>query len=78
MFLFSCSCIHGNGQTSRHFLYISDAVEAFDTILHRGTPGEIYNIGSDFCISVLELTKLLIAKVLCLMLRQAHSSRVIV
>ena len=60
---FNISCIHGDGNTSRHFLYVGDVVKAFDTVLHRGIPGEIYNIGSEFSISVLELTKFLISKV---------------
>jgi dTDP-glucose 4,6-dehydratase len=39
-------CIHGDGSNRRHFLHVSDTVSAFDTILHRGTLGETYNIGS--------------------------------
>ena len=60
---FNFSCLHGNGNTLRHFLYVGDAVEAYDIILHRGIPGEIYNVGSEYSVSVLELTKFLIFKV---------------
>jgi UDP-glucose 4,6-dehydratase len=37
--------IHGDGTNTRNYLYISDVVEAFDLILHKGEIGEIYNIG---------------------------------
>jgi dTDP-glucose 4,6-dehydratase len=55
-------CIHGNGTVSRNFIYVSDVANAFDVILHRGTPGMTYNIGTDFEISVLDLAKYLIRK----------------
>jgi len=35
-------------------------VRAFDTILHKGTIGEIYNIGTSFEISTLEVAKKLL------------------
>ena len=38
--------LHGDGSPTRKYLFGSDAAEAFDTILHKGTEGEIYNIGS--------------------------------
>ncbi len=47
----------------RNFVYTDDITEAFDTILHKGVPGEIYNIGSNFEISVSDLAKYLIKKV---------------
>ena len=34
------------GQATRSYLYIDDVVEAFDIILHHGTDGQTYNIGS--------------------------------
>ncbi|KAK2148970.1 hypothetical protein LSH36_473g03000 [Paralvinella palmiformis] len=55
-------CIHGKGDTSRNFLYVSDVSEAFDSILHHGKPGEIYNVGTEFEISVIDLAKFLIHK----------------
>ncbi|XP_049849136.1 uncharacterized protein LOC126317506 [Schistocerca gregaria] len=39
-------CIHGNGSARRCFLYISDAVNAFDLVLHKGVAGHVYNIES--------------------------------
>ena len=38
-------CIHGDGQNTRSFVYVEDVAEAFDTILHKGITGEIYNLG---------------------------------
>ena len=39
--------IQGDGSCLRAFLHVSDAAEAFITILERGAVGEIYNIGCD-------------------------------
>lgn len=49
--------IHGNGQHRRSFIFIDDVVEAFDVILHKGVTGQIYNIGTDFEITNLEVAR---------------------
>lgn len=54
------SCIHGSGLQRRNFLYAADVVEAFLTVLQKGEPGEIYNIGTSFEMSVVQLAKELI------------------
>ncbi|NXX92092.1 TGDS dehydratase, partial [Centropus bengalensis] len=54
------SCIHGSGLQRRNFLYAADVVEAFLTVLKEGKPGEIYNIGSNFEMSIAQLAKELI------------------
>ncbi|KAM9610189.1 dTDP-D-glucose 4,6-dehydratase isoform 1-T1 [Trichechus inunguis] len=54
------SCIHGSGLQTRNFLYAADVVEAFLTVLQKGKPGEIYNIGTNFEMSVVQLAKELI------------------
>ncbi|KAK5172143.1 uncharacterized protein LTR77_003781 [Saxophila tyrrhenica] len=52
--------IHGDGKHTRRYLYAGDAVDAFDTILHKGVLGEIYNVDSRDEVSNFELaTKLL-------------------
>ncbi|KXS99578.1 hypothetical protein AC578_2208 [Pseudocercospora eumusae] len=38
--------IHGDGQNTRRYLYAGDAADAFDTILHKGEIGQIYNVDS--------------------------------
>lgn len=53
-------CIHGSGRQTRSFLYASDVVDAILTILKMGKVGEIYNIGTDFEISITQLAKELI------------------
>ncbi|KAK6398074.1 hypothetical protein LTR65_003154 [Meristemomyces frigidus] len=49
--------IHGDGQHTRRYLYAGDAADAFDTILHRGVIGQIYNVDSRDEISNLDLAK---------------------
>jgi len=39
--------IHGDGSNTRNFLYVKDVARAFDTILHKGEVGLIYNIGGE-------------------------------
>ncbi|KAF7864546.1 hypothetical protein EAF04_006678 [Stromatinia cepivora] len=38
--------LHGDGTPTRRYLFAGDAADAFDTILHKGTMGQIYNVGS--------------------------------
>lgn len=47
--------IHGNGQNTRRYLHAGDAADAFDTILHKGEIGQIYNVDSRDEISNLDL-----------------------
>ncbi|XP_043928940.1 dTDP-D-glucose 4,6-dehydratase isoform X3 [Protopterus annectens] len=53
-------CIHGSGLQARHFLYAADVVEAFLIVLEKGVAGEIYNIGTDVEMSVIQLANELI------------------
>jgi dTDP-glucose 4,6-dehydratase len=52
--------IQGNGEAIRSFLYIDDAVSAFEKILFKGEIGEIYNIASNNETSIYELATVLI------------------
>jgi dTDP-glucose 4,6-dehydratase len=47
--------LHGDGSPTRRYLYAGDAADAFDTILHKGQLGQIYNVGSYDEISNLSL-----------------------
>lgn len=49
--------VHGRGDAVRSYLYIDDAVEAFDTILHKGKVGEVYNIATRDEHSVVEIAR---------------------
>lgn len=46
-----------NGDAKRSFLYVDDLVNAIDLIMEKGVIGEIYNIGSDDEISIIELCR---------------------
>ena len=59
--------IHGNGLNTRNFLYVVDVARAFDTILHKGAVGHIYNIGG-----VNEKPNIEVAKHLIKVLGQEH------
>jgi len=37
--------LHGTGANTRNYLYVEDVAAAFDTVLHAGRVGEVYNIG---------------------------------
>ena len=37
--------VYGKGENVRDWLYVGDHAEAIDLILHKGKPGETYNIG---------------------------------
>jgi len=39
--------VYGTGKNVRDWLYVEDNCEALDTVLHKGTTGEIYNIGAN-------------------------------
>ncbi|GEN49080.1 dTDP-glucose 4,6-dehydratase [Ligilactobacillus pobuzihii] len=38
--------IYGTGENIRDWLYVKDNCRAFDTVIHKGQPGEIYNVGA--------------------------------
>jgi dTDP-D-glucose 4,6-dehydratase len=38
--------LHGDGTPTRRYLFAGDAADAFDTILHKGSIGQVYNVGS--------------------------------
>jgi UDP-glucose 4,6-dehydratase len=52
--------IHGDGSNRRNFLFVEDVASAFDTITHKGAVGNVYNIGTDFEISNLDVARLLL------------------
>lgn len=52
--------LHGDGSNTRNFLYVEDVATAFDTILHKGEPGHVYNIGGDNEISNIQVAKTLL------------------
>ncbi|KAF2962679.1 hypothetical protein GQX73_g10896 [Xylaria multiplex] len=52
--------LHGDGSPTRRYLFAGDAADAFDTILHKGTLGQVYNVGSYDEISNIDLCRMLL------------------
>ncbi|KAI4886650.1 hypothetical protein NFI96_012770 [Prochilodus magdalenae] len=52
--------IQGTGLQSRHFLFVDDVIEALLTLMERGVLGEIYNIGANFEIPIIQLARELV------------------
>ena len=53
--------LHGSGANTRNYLYVEDVARAFDTILHKGKVGDIYNIGGDNEYSNIEVARTLLS-----------------
>jgi dTDP-glucose 4,6-dehydratase len=51
--------VYGDGQNVRDWLYVRDHCSALDTVIHRGKPGEIYNIGGNNEVKNIDLVHLL-------------------
>ncbi len=49
--------VYGKGDQFREWIFVSDHCRAIDVILHKGTVGEVYNIGTRQRKSNLEITK---------------------
>jgi len=53
--------VYGDGQNVRDWLFVLDHCEALRTVLERGRPGEVYNIGGSAEMKNLDLVRLLCA-----------------
>jgi dTDP-glucose 4,6-dehydratase len=51
--------VYGDGQNIRDWLYVEDHCRALDTVIHKGKPGETYNVGGNNEVKNLDLVKLL-------------------
>ncbi len=52
--------VYGDGQQRRDYQYVTDHCEAIDLVLHQGTIGEAYNIGTGFEMTNLEMVEILL------------------
>lgn len=52
--------IYGDGKNVREWIHVSDHVSGIQTVLERGIPGEIYNIGTESHLSNNELATMII------------------
>lgn len=55
--------IHGNGDKVRDFIHIDDVSLAIITLIEKGSYSDIYNIGIENPINILELAKYIIKKI---------------
>jgi dTDP-glucose 4,6-dehydratase len=51
--------VYGDGQNIRDWLYVLDHCRALDTVIHKGKPGETYNIGGNNEVKNIDLVNLL-------------------
>lgn len=52
--------VYGDGLNVRDWIHVVDHAKALDLLLHKGVPGEVYNIGADNERNNLELTKMML------------------
>lgn len=52
--------VYGSGRNIRDWLFVQDNCKAIDLVLHRGIPGEIYNIGGGCELTNLEITSIIL------------------
>ncbi|MDJ0798988.1 MAG: dTDP-glucose 4,6-dehydratase [Calothrix sp. MO_167.B12] len=51
--------VYGDGKNVRDWLYVGDHCTALDVVIHRGTPGETYNIGGNNEVENINLVQML-------------------
>ncbi len=54
--------VYGDGKNVRDWIYVEDHCRAIDAVLHKGKPGEVYNIGSSNEWTNIDLIKLILKK----------------
>ncbi|MCS7280535.1 MAG: dTDP-glucose 4,6-dehydratase [Desulfobacterota bacterium] len=52
--------IYGDGRNVRDWIHVIDHARAIDLVLHRGRPGQIYNIGADNERTNIEIVRMLL------------------
>jgi len=52
--------VKGKGLQTRTFCYVDDLVEGLITVMKKGKKGEVYNLGSDKEVRIIDLAKLVI------------------
>jgi dTDP-glucose 4,6-dehydratase len=53
--------VYGDGMQVRNWLYVEDCARAVDTVLERGEPGQVYNVGGPDEIPNLEVVRRILA-----------------
>ncbi|MFH1727495.1 MAG: dTDP-glucose 4,6-dehydratase [Pseudomonadota bacterium] len=57
--------VYGEGINVREWIYVDDHCEGINTVMHEGSSGEIYNIGSSVELKNIDLVKILLEKLAC-------------
>jgi len=52
--------VYGDGMQVRDWLYVDDHADAIDLVLHRGEPGQVYNVGGDSERHNIDLTRMIL------------------
>ncbi len=66
--------VYGDGEQTREFTYVADAVEGTILVAERGTPGELYNLGGGSSVTVNHALDLL-AETAGMELKRRHVER---
>jgi dTDP-glucose 4,6-dehydratase len=53
--------VYGDGMQVRNWLYVEDCCSAIDTVLERGVPGQVYNVGGPDELPNIEVVKRILA-----------------
>ena len=54
--------LYGDGLNVRDWLYVEDHCDAIWTVLNKGTPGEVYNIGGNNELTNRQITETILAR----------------
>ncbi len=52
--------LYGDGMQVRDWLYVEDHADAIDLVLHKGVPGEVYNVAGEHEMHNIEVTRLIL------------------
>jgi dTDP-glucose 4,6-dehydratase len=52
--------VYGDGMQEREWMYVLDHCSAIDVVLRRGSPGDVYNIGTGVRLPNIELTRMIL------------------
>jgi dTDP-glucose 4,6-dehydratase len=55
--------VYGDGMQMRDYQHVLDHCAGIDVVLHKGAPGEIYNVGTGTEMTNMEMTKIVLATV---------------
>jgi len=69
--------VYGDGTNVRDWLYVEDHCKAIDVVLHKGTVGEVYNVGGHNEKQNIEIVKLTIQTIHQILADQPHYREVL-